>query len=44
MAQEKMKTVVELAGAVHPSLAKSIQTAQKALGGIDIKAAATGKQ
>ena len=42
MAQEKMKTVVELAGAVHPSLAKSIQTAQKALGGIDIKAAATG--
>lgn len=42
MAQEKIKTVVELAGAVHPSLAKSIQTAQKALGGIDIKAAATG--
>jgi len=42
MAQETMKTVVELAGAVHPSLAKSIQTAQKALGGIDLKAAAMG--
>ncbi len=43
MAQkETMKTVVELAGAVDPSLGKSLQQAQKALGGIDLKAAAMG--
>ena len=37
-----MKTVVELAGAVDPSLGKSLQQAQKTLGGIDLKAAAMG--
>lgn len=40
--KETMKTVVELAGAVDPSLSKSLQQAQKALGGIDLKAAAMG--
>lgn len=40
--KETMKTVVELAGAVDPSLGKSLQQAQKALGGIDLKAAAIG--
>lgn len=40
--KETMKTVVELAGAVDPSLGKSLQQAQKALGGIDLKAAAMG--
>ncbi len=40
--KETMKTVVELAGAVDPSLGKSLQKAQKALGGIDLKAAAMG--
>ena len=40
--KETMKTVVELAGAVDPSLAKSLQKAQKAFGGIDLKAAAIG--
>ena len=42
MSKEVMKTVVELAGDINPSLKKSIQTAQKALGGIDLKAAAMG--
>lgn len=37
-----MKTVVELGGAINPSLGKSLQKAQKALGGIDLKAAAIG--
>lgn len=40
--KETMKTVVELAGAVDPSLGKSLHEAQKALGGIDLKAAAMG--
>ncbi len=37
-----MQTVVELAGSINPSLQKSISKAQKALGGIDLKAAAMG--
>lgn len=40
--KETMKTVVELAGSVSPSLGKSLNQAQKALGGIDLKAAAVG--
>ena len=40
--KETMKTVVELAGAVDPSLGKSFTTSSKALGGIDLKAAAMG--
>ena len=37
-----MDTVVKLAGAVDPSLDKSINKTTKALGGIDLKAAAIG--
>ena len=43
MAEGKvLKATVELAGAIHPSLGKSIGTAQKALGGINLEAAAIG--
>ncbi|MDD3237917.1 MAG: hypothetical protein PHV37_07465 [Candidatus Gastranaerophilales bacterium] len=42
MNDKVMKAVVELAGTVDPSLAKSISNAEKALGGIDLKAIATG--
>jgi len=37
-----MNTVVSLAGSIDPSLEKSINKATKALGGIDLKAAAIG--
>lgn len=42
MSKETMKTVVELAGSIHPSLGKSLQSAQKAFGGINLTAAAMG--
>ncbi|MBR1625598.1 MAG: phage tail tape measure protein [Bacteroidales bacterium] len=42
MAPKIMQTVVKLAGSVDPSLEKSINKATKALGGIDLKAAAIG--
>lgn len=43
MAEGKtLKAVVELAGAINPSLEKSIKNAQKSIGGLNLKAIAIG--
>lgn len=42
MADKVMKTVVELAGAIDPSLAKSINNATKTVGKLNLKAVAIG--
>ena len=43
MAESKtLKAVVELAGAINPSLEKTIKNAQKSIGGLNLKAVAIG--
>lgn len=39
---KELQAIVEIAGAISPSLEKSINEAEKSLGGIDLKAAAVG--
>lgn len=42
MADKKLTAIVELAGAISPSLEKTIKGAQKSLGGLNLKAVAIG--
>jgi phage-related minor tail protein len=39
---KKLQAIVELAGAIDPSLEKTIKNAQKSIGGLNLKAAAIG--
>ena len=42
MADKKLTAIVELAGAISPSLEKTIKNAQKTIGGLNLKAVAIG--
>ncbi len=42
MADKKLTAIVELAGAIDPSLEKTIKSAQKSIGGLNLKAVAIG--
>ena len=42
MADKKLTAIVELAGAINPSLEKTIKNAQKSVGGLNLKAIAIG--